>query len=248
MSGVYIFDVESTDRENGEIIEAAWLRVGSMERPILPLEAEIAWTQRYKPSKPTSFGALAVHHILPIELEECPPSSEFKLPEDCAYLVGHSIDFDHKCAGSPPNVRRIDTCAMARALWPDADSHGQVALIYRLLGATAFTRDLVRGAHGAVTDVKLNLLLLIRILEAKPEIVTWESLHAFSEEARIPTVMFMGRNKGAPLSQLESSEIEWYLDRDFIDQYQRRGLERELERRGALRHDDAEDFEEVDWP
>lgn len=244
---VLIFDVECTDRENGEIIEAAWLRLGGSEHPDeigRPIAVLDSFERRYQPSKPSTFGATAVHHLVPSDLEGCAPSSSFALPADTAYLIGHSIDFDAKAANAAPTIKRIDTCAMARALWPDADSHGQVALIYRLRGATPETREFVRGAHGAATDVQLNLWLLRRILEEKPEITTWSALHAFSEEARIPTVMFMGRNKGLPLAQLESGEIQWYLDRDFIDAYQRAGLERELARRG--RDDFFNGFEDED--
>lgn len=239
---VLIFDTETTDREPGrEIIEVAWIEIrgaedlagdnpDAIERHLMPAAF---FEQRYQPSKPCTFGALAVHHILPEELEGMPPASSFRLPADVQYLCGHSVDFDWEAIGKP-DVKRICTCAMAKALWPKAESHSQSALLYMLEGPTRATRHMLKDAHSAAADVANNLILLGHILAAKPEITTWSALHAFSEEARIPTIMFMGRNKGEPITSLESGEIDWYLARDFIDPYQRLALEREMKRRRSV--------------
>jgi len=222
--GVLIFDTEQTDRKNGEIIEAAWLRLQPGADIIGPDPALICrplaiakrFCERYKPSKPTTFGALAVHSILPSELEQCQPSSEFKLPDDTAYIVAHNADFDWKAAGAPPAIKRIDTCAIAEHLWPDADSHGQVALIYMLLGATESTRDMVRDAHSALADVHLNLALLGEILNLKPEITTWAQLHAFSEECRVPLFCPFKRWEGQRLEEMDDGAINWCLNQSFV--------------------------------
>ena len=251
---ILIFDSETTSKEpDRELIEAAWVSIQpaedlagvNLDAITRPLAVSGEFLQRYHPTKPSTFGAMAVHHILPEELEGMPPATDFQLPEGVTYLVGHSIDFDHETIGKP-NVKRICTLAMARALWPTADSHSQSALLYMLEGPTAATRRRLKDAHSAAADVANNLVLLEHILAAKPEIRTWSALYAFSEEARIPTVMFMGRNKGAPIADLESGEIEWYLARDFIDEYQRKALEREMQRRRATRVSDYDDDQEED--
>jgi exodeoxyribonuclease X len=249
-----ILDTETTDREAGrEIIEAAWQAIQpaedlggvNLDAITRPLMLGPAFLQRYKPSKPCTFGSLAVHHILPEELEGCPLASEFRLPAGVTYLIGHSIDFDWESIGKP-DVKRICTCAMAKALWPSADSHSQSALLYMLNGPTHETRRMLKDAHSAAADVANNLVLLGHILDAKPEITTWSALWAFSEEARIPTVMFMGRNKGTPIADLDSGEIEWYLARDFIDPYQRQALEREMRRRRAAYATSDYDDEDIE--
>lgn len=251
-----IFDTETTSREaDREVIEAAWIMIqpggdllgADTDLIALPLMIRQSFVQRYKPVRPTTFGSLAVHHILPQELEDCVPSSDFRLPEGVAYLIGHSIDFDWEAIGKP-NVRRICTAAMSRSLWPEADSHSQSAMLYLLNGATVETRSMLKDAHSAAADVANNLILLEHILAAKPEIRSWSELWAFSEGARIPTVMFAGRNKGAPISELESGEIEWYLARDFIDEYQRKGLEREMARRRAAYAGGQDDGGDDDVP
>jgi exodeoxyribonuclease X len=236
---VLILDTEATDKEPGrELIEAAWVSIrpvedlGGVNPDIIavPIVLDGEFCQRYKPQQPSKFGALAVHHILPEELEYMPPASSFELPAGVTYLIGHSIDSDWETIGKP-DIKRICTLAMARSLWPKADSHSQSAMLYMLNGATVETRRMLKDAHSAAADVRNNLILLEYILAAKPEIRTWSALWAFSEEARIPTVMFMGRNKGEPISSLDSGEARWYLERDFIDEYQRKALTRELDRR-----------------
>ena len=238
---VYLLDTETTSRDPGrEVIELAWMRLARADgapSDLIPGELAVAesFVQRYKPEWPISLGSLAVHHILPCELEGGPPSIDAAIPADAGYLIGHSVDFDWESLGEPAGIKRIDTCALARHLWPDADSHSQSALLYLLEGATPETRDTLHGAHGALVDTRNNLTLLKHILEClramKPEITTWQALWEFSEFARIPTIMPIGRNRGTPIAQLEASEIHWYLDRDFIDKYLRLALEREVARR-----------------
>jgi exodeoxyribonuclease X len=233
----YFFDVESTDRQPPlEIIEAAWLRMQSSEdlagaSDAIPLVWHLEpWEQRYKPAKPSTFGAMAVHHILPHELEGCPPSSSFSLPADAEYIVGHNIDFDWQAAGSPP-VKRICTYAMSKWIWPEATDYSQSALIYMLLGSTVEVRQLLSGAHSAMNDVRVNSMLLDKILAAKPGILTWSALWVFSEECRIPRTCPMKKYEGVLLDDLDEGFIHWCLRQDFIDPYYRLGLERVLSKR-----------------
>lgn len=239
-SVVCVFDTETTSREDDrEPIEAALLQLPQghdllgVNPDVIPANLfppHTIFAGKLKPSKPSTYGSMAVHHILPSQLEDCPPSSGFRLPPDVAYIVGHSVDFDWEAIGRP-NVKRICTHAMAQSIWPQADSHSQSALLYMLLGPMPETRELLKNAHSALADAVNNIRLLEKILEAKPDIRTWSALYAFSEEARIPTVMPMGRNKGALIAELESGEIEWYLDRDFIGPYLRKAFENEIARR-----------------
>lgn len=245
MSGpAILFDTETTSKDDDrEIIEAAWLRIAevgdlagasdTIPRPLL--DGCERYVQRYQPTKPTTLGALSVHHILPSELEGCPPSSEFALPT-CLYIVGHNIDFDWQAAGSPPNVKRICTDAMARYVWPDLDSYKQSALIYHLLGQTHETRERLRNAHSALADVENCAILLEHILEAKPEITTWSQLYAYSEACRIPRVMPIGEKQGVKGMTLdEAVEADagfcmWCLRQAFIDDYLKEGLRQAIAR------------------
>ena len=250
-----LLDTETTDKDDErEIIEAAWIRpieVGDLAgpsdripRPIIPEAIEapnadgLAFVQRYKPSRPIGLGAMAVHHILPSELEDCPPSSEFALPT-CLYIVGHNIDFDWQAAGSPPGVKRICTDAMARYVWPDAESYSQSALLYYLLGPTPETRAMLLNAHSALIDVENCAVLLEKILDERPEISTWSQLHEYSEACRIPRVMPIGEKQGVKGMTLDEAVeydlgfVNWCLRQDWIDDYLRKGLEQAIERVNA---------------
>lgn len=245
MSPAIFFDTETTDKDDErEIIEAAWLRpagvadlAGPSEGIPRPLIERIAdrFEQRYKPSRRIGLGAMAVHHILPSELEDCPPSSQFVLPADVEYIVGHNVDFDWQAAGRP-DVKRICTDAMARYVWPDADSYSQSALLYYVLGPKPSTRRLLKDAHSALADVTNNVLLLEKILDERPEIETWSQLYAYSEACRIPRVMPIGEKQGVKGMTLDEAVdydpgfCEWCLRQAFIDEYLKTGLRQAFER------------------
>lgn len=245
-----ILDTETTSKaDDREPIEVALLQLPMgrdlfgenpdvIPQSLVPLEPR--FVGRLKPMKPLTFGSIAVHHILPSELEDCPPASSFVLPDDVAYIVGHSVDFDHLAIGSPKQVKRICTFAMAEHIWPDADSHSQSALLYMLLGATAETREMLRGAHSAETDARNNAILLRFILSAKPEIKTWSALWSFSEEARVPIFCPLKRWDGVRLEEMDDGAINWCLRQDWIDPYFRKGLERVMEDRYQPRRREPE--------
>ncbi len=227
---VYIFDTETTDRKDGEIIEAALIGL-SADSDEISTEIISEFVGRYRPTRSVAYGAMAVHHILPIELIDAPPSSSFKLPDDARYLIGHSVDFDWTAAGSPAHVKRIDTHAMAQWLWPDTDGYSQVALLYLLEGATPKTRDMVRQAHGALEDARMNLRLLKHILQSRLDLLTWEDLWAYSEKCRIPRTCPLKRWEGVLLADMDYSAIDWCLRQDWIDPYFRKGLRQVIEQR-----------------
>lgn len=235
----YIIDTETTDKDRPEVIELAGILLRSEldlagESDRIFLEEADTFEQRYKPQKPTSFGALAVHHILPSELEGCPESCAAFLPGDCAYMIGHSIDYDWQALGSPEGVKRICTRAMAEHIWPDADSYSQSALLYMLLGPTAETRERLRNAHSALTDCQNNLVLLQHIWRAKWEITTWSQLWDFSEECRIPLKMPITKARGEKLTDIDDGLLNWCLNQHWMpveQPYLYKGLMREHERR-----------------
>jgi exodeoxyribonuclease X len=243
------FDTELTDRNDGEIIEAAWIVLESIPDLLGPcdrisLKAVEEWTQRFRPSKPITFGAMAVHHILPCELELCPPSSSFVVPPVVSYMIGHSIDTDWIAAGSPAGVRRIDTHAIAQWLWPDATGYSQSALIYMLEGATPETRLMLSKAHMALADCYMNQCLLRHILRLKPEMDTWSKLWEYSEACRIPRTCPLKRWEGVLLEDMDYDAIDWCLRQHWLDPYFRAGLESVMEkRRGSYVRSRFDDYD-----
>ena len=240
MTAAYVFDTETTSRDDDrEIIEAAWIRLEPVEdlagesdaipHPLIPEGGIGALTSRrqlFKPSRPITFGSMAVHHILPSDVEDSRPSSEFALPTDCDYLVGHSIDFDWEAAGKP-QVKRICTHAMAQWVWPDTDSYGQSALLYMLTEGSLAMRKLLRDAHSAYVDASNCLLLLDYILGERPDLTTWRALWQFSEECRMPRVCQFRQFRGVPWSEVAETDpsfCDWVIRQDFVDAYLRRAV------------------------
>lgn len=209
-----IFDTETTGINEPQVIEAAFLVVGSPFA--LPILSE--YCQRFKPSKRIELGALATHHILDEELANCPASSEFFLPDDTQYLIGHNVDYDWKVIGEPP-VKRICTLAMCRHLFPDADSHSQSAMIYMMRRSAA--RDRLKNAHAALDDVKNCRTILDVCLDkmGATKETTWEDVWCFSEKARIPTVMTFGKHKGMAIKDIPSDYKAWLLRQPDVDPY-----------------------------
>lgn len=185
--------------------------------------------QRYKPSVPMQWGAIATHHIWPQDLEGKPPSSEAKLPEGVEYVIGHKVDFDWKMLGADPSIKRICTQAMSRKLFPEADSHTQGAMIAMLCGGDDAIRGLLRGSHSAATDTLLCSYLLRKLIETiqdryqKP-VRDVEHLWQISEWARVPTILSFGKHKGTPIKEVPSDYKAWLLKQDDLDPYLRKAL------------------------
>lgn len=226
-----IFDTETTgtDHEKDQIIEAAYLVLP--ERPY-QFAAEKSpevfehFHQRYLPTVPIQLGAQATHHIICSDLTGKPSPKEFNLPA-CSFLIGHNIDFDWRFVGEP-DIKRIDTLAVCRFLFPDKDSHTQSAMIYmigRRFSRESWAREILKNAHAALDDVRNNAILLRFLLQeamdAGHACDTWDEVWQLSETARVPTIMGFGKHKGTPIQrgQLDASYVQWYRRQVETDPY-----------------------------
>ncbi|MHB1646055.1 MAG: 3'-5' exonuclease [Candidatus Acididesulfobacter diazotrophicus] len=214
-SNVLIFDTETTDIIFPVLIEAAGIYIEGSPFD----EQNNFFIQRYNPEKPISYGAMAIHNILDEELLDCPKSSEFKLDENIKYIIGHNIDFDWSVI-SKPDVKRIDTCAMAKAVFPEIDSHSLASLSYALCEPSnrKKLRETLKTSHNALTDAKLCLNLLRKIL-IKKDLHKWSDIYSFSEEARIPKAMPFGKYKGTSIKDIPPDYKEWLKKQPDIDEY-----------------------------
>lgn len=215
MSNAIILDVESTGfAEPVEPVEVAWVRLDA-PNSMTVLET---FQQRYQPSKPIECGALATHRIMDEALVNMPPSNEARLPADVGFIIGHAIDYDWSVMGKP-DVRRIDTCALARRCWPECDSFSLGALLFYLDRDRAL--EFVRNAHAALADCEATLVLMAFIVERfkDPKALTWEKLWKASEKARIPTHMPFGKHKGMLITELPWDYREWMLRQTDMDEY-----------------------------
>lgn len=206
----YIIDTETSNADDtAEIIEAAWI----------DLDDDSEYCERFTPTGPISFGAMAVHHIMPQDLITCRPSAEVTLPP-ADYVIGHNVDFDWRVIGSP-DVKRICTLALCRYLWPELDSHKQGAIMYFLFGADA--RDQVKLAHCALDDVRMCQQILYscvgELIQRGICCDTMEDIWQASEVARVPTVMSFGKHKGTAIKDVPRDYVRWYLGQAETDPY-----------------------------
>lgn len=207
-----IFDTETTGLDEPEIVEAAWLPIDVAGEPL-----DAITCSRYRPSKPITLGAMATHHIIDADLVDKPASSTFQLPDGVEYLIGYNIDFDWAAIGKP-DVKRIDVCAMCRAIWPEADSHSQAAMLY-LLCEQAQARDMLREAHAAAADVWMCRTVLLHVLRKAGPFATFEDLWQASERMRVPTTMPFGKHKGLPIARVPADYKRWLLGQADVDPY-----------------------------
>lgn len=213
-----ILDCETTDKDpaTAEIIEFAW-REFHLDPTTRALEGSVLCGH----TSPIKWGALAAHHIRPEELIGLDKfdvkTFEYDI-EGATFWIGHNIDFDWQCMGSPLMPFRICTLAMARDLWPQVDSHTLTALTYFTQGASKEVTEKLRSAHSATADVRLCEELL-RVIIAEKGIVDMSALYEYSEEARIPKVMIFGKFKGEPLSSVDRGYANWYRRQPSPDPY-----------------------------
>jgi len=237
-----ILDTETTGFDEPDVIQLAWLPLVSSWEPgqknlCLPGTGpgERGGVYAWRPRKPITFGAMAAHHIIPEDLkDEHEWTGSWELPPATDYLIGHNVDYDWKAIGSPP-VRRICTLAIARKLWPDVDSHSLGALVYSLMESREAARNVLKGAHSAMTDAGLCHFLLTHELARMPLILNWERLWAASERARIPTHFTFGKygpQNGQPgvaiaeVRRMDPGYIDWCLTKcdQCKDEYWQRAL------------------------
>lgn len=237
MIKVLLGDTETTgtDPERDQIIEAAWLVLPGTVTEFAAIKSPDTfefYEERFKPSVPISLGAMSTHHIIDEDLADCLDSDQFALPHDVDYLVGHNIDFDWRMMGEP-EVRRICTLALSRWLFPELDSHKQTAMIYHIgsiYKRMEWARDLVKGAHAALDDVRMCsalLRFLVLMLKHKGiEVESWEQLAQISDEARIPTIMSFGKHKGLRIEDVPSDYVRWYRGQVDKDEWLLKAFER----------------------
>lgn len=170
-----------------------------------------------KPDRAISYGAMAVSHIMPSDVEHA-LSHKLVVPQYLpvgeAYIIGHNVDFDIQVAANAgvdvSQYKAICTQALARRLLPDLDSHSLGALTYAINPELA--RQYCRNAHDAGWDVTFTLWLLEHLCELG-NITSMEQLYLASEEARIPLIMPIGNDhKGKLITDMAKDT----KDRGFL--------------------------------
>lgn len=204
-----VIDTETTGIDEPQVVEFAAAPVTAAKGPTFTMgETSVL---RFKPTKPIALGAMATHHIVPADLDDCPPPPErYDLPK---FMIGHNADFDWQAVGSPEDVRRIDTMWLARMAWPDLDSHSLGALTYHLYPHTE-ARELLKNAHSAAADIALCFHVFccaLLTIQAPEPLTSWGAIWRLSEAARVPIRMAFGKHKGVLIADLPRDYVDWMM-------------------------------------
>ncbi|MGR3898289.1 3'-5' exonuclease [Psychrobacter sp. 1176_08] len=232
----YILDTETTGLVEPHMTEAAYSIVEINNGKVDVLQNPRA--KRFNPLKEISLGSMAISHICDEDVADEPPHTDFRLPNNVEYLIGHNIDFDMavlKNAGVSHTPKLICTNAMANFLLPTLESHKLVSLLYH------FHRDIARvqakNAHAAIADIYFTQLVLGSLIDLANsqchEISNVESLYNFSQIARIPTHLSFGKHKGEAIADLATHSdgagyLKWLLKQDTVDPYLAEACEQAL--------------------
>ena len=216
----YILDSEAHDIIEPHATEIAYIKVGFGAAQQLGYLDAHAFEQRYNPQKPISLGSQSITQIFDEDVADKPLHTNFVLPADCTYLIGHNIDFDCQVLVNAQcdldKVKRICTLALARYFYPSLDSHTLGALLCYFHPAIA--KKNLKHAHGAKYDIWFTFLVLKSICEQQ-QIGDMDHLYALSEKSRIPSTMGFGKHKGILIKDLPSDYVDWLLKQADLDPY-----------------------------
>lgn len=225
-----IIDFEATDvSKEAEATQLGYRNIGFDDEGALIADMAFydgaidfaSHTINCQPDRVISYGAMAVSHITPEDVEGHPSHKEVVpqyLPKGEAYIVAHNADFDIQVAANAgvdvSQYKGICTQALARRLLPDLDSHSLGALTYAINPELA--RKYCRNAHNAGWDVTFTLWLLEHLCELG-NIDSMEHLYAASEIARIPRIFTFGKNEGKNIKEMACHEkdrkyLQWVID------------------------------------
>lgn len=171
--------------------------------------------------EPISYASIGVHHILEEDIVGKPDYSEFQLPNNVKYIIGHNVDYDipviGKCGIDTSTLIPICTLAMAREAFQGLPSYAISPLLYALYPTQHQTiREKLRNAHNAKVDIQNTAYILQKIVR-RMQIKTIEELREFSDYALIPKVMAFGKHKGERLENLPASYVTWLLNQPDTD-------------------------------
>jgi exodeoxyribonuclease X len=237
---VLIIDTETTGLVAPEPIEIAYFGLGTITNLrnsiFLGEDTIIRWLmndldsyylERFNPSKAIDAGASRVNGIYKKDLLTCRKSSEFTLPTETEYFIGHNIAFDHRTLGKP-NVKLICTKELSLLTFNRQTGLGNNKLT-TLIEFLYPGRNLTINAHGALHDCKLVYLLLIKILEKLPKIGTWDELSNLCSQGKATKsyeelnktltkleVMPFGKYKDLFFSEVPKDYLKWLIKQEGL--------------------------------
>lgn len=246
----FIIDFEATsNKEDAQATQLGFEQVDFFNGELSNLTCELlesgmkSKSVYCKPDIPISLGAMAATGICEEDVAE-KPSHKVVVPQILThkkmYVIGHNVDFDIMVAKNAgvdvSEYLAIDTCAIARMLYPNIENYSLTALLYHFKYSLA--RDYARQAHDAGFDVAFCYFILEHMCK-EHGITSLEQLYEVGEKSRTPTHMPFGKHKGSILSEVPFDYVKWlFTGTDNIGSY----LAEALKRLHGITDDDIESW------
>jgi len=231
-----IFSADTSGLTAPKLVQANWLPVSSIDSMHPTVESiPVAIVQeQFNPGQPIEFGAMGKHHITDEDVAGAPPAESFYLPEGTKFMISHNVDADWQVIGMP-NVKRIDTLAIAEKLWPELDSHRLSALTYYLHKETA--RKFGKNPAHSQVELSSCWYLFSRIVDELRDrgalsdglgetASNFEDVWNISETARSSYRLTFGKLETTPIHEVPPDYKNWLLAKPDLSLALRKDLVR----------------------
>jgi exodeoxyribonuclease X len=180
-----ILDSETTGLREPEPCEVAYISLKALEQypdKALITDVHTTYCERFKPGKPIEYGAQKIHGITAADIADKPrfTMEALGLAPTVEYLICHNVSYDFRVLKKPEGFKKICTVKLAKRLWPELKSHKLTLLIEQFFPAVA--AQLTTGAHGALVDSKLTLLILYQAIQ-EFNLTTWDEVYEIGGQA-----------------------------------------------------------------
>lgn len=173
--------------------------------------------------------ARAVHHISKAECDPFPPFDPAMIKDDCDAFAAHNASFELKWF--TPSKPVICTYKAALRVWPDAPSHGNMALRYWLedKGLIALNPELAMPPHRAGPDAYVTAHILRALFDTGitgKEMVKWTR-----EPPLMPRCPIGDPWRDKPWPEVDAGFLGWIVRKVGMDNDIKWNAQREIDRR-----------------
>ena len=236
-----VIDLETAGLEPpASILEVGWSHL-YFDTDTRAVEIKPPRSRLFRPKEDLSPENIAIHHLTPAMLapfEECSDDilAEIIQEDRPQFIVAANSDFEKKWLDTPEIIGAgldgkaafwICTIKAAARLYPDAESHSNQAMRYRL--GLDLPEELAMPPHRAGPDSYVTAHILGRFLS---EGVRVRDLVQWEREPRFMTRCPIGKEwRGKPWADVDAGFLQWVCDQRDMDGDTAHWARIELERR-----------------
>lgn len=234
-----VIDLETTGLEPpASIVEVGWTKV-YFDPDTKHLEISAPQSRLFAPLEPMTPEVVAVHHLTDAMLAGFEPCSEDALAEIVQqdrpqFVVAANADFEKKWITDAILGRDLQgrlphwvcTVKVAARLHPDADSHSNQAMRYRL--GLDLPEALAMPPHRAGPDSYVTAHILAEFIKRGVRV---SQMAQWTLEPRLITKLNFGKHRGTKLTDAPADYLQWICGQSDMDGDLKHWCALELERR-----------------